>query len=402
MNQLQQLEHIKLSDAFVEIKGMGGVSNKWAETGNCRFIDYMNAYKHLSIDVNDLPFATVKNLRQDTLQCGDVLFTSASEVPEECAIASEIEDEIEDGIFLDDHLFGLRLNSFYKGKVVKGYLKYFFRSDYFRSQIKQTVRGVTRFYIAKSNFMRLQIPLPPLAIQSRIVEILDHFTNLTANLTAELALRRKQFEHFREKLLSLDGVEGVEMKTLGEVCEFVNGFAFKSSLFRQSGSRIIRITNIDGVNINTNDSIYFDCNDYKEDLSKYIIKEGDIAIAMSGATTGKIGRYIDNDYSYINQRVGLFKPKKCLSVSFLYHFLLSKSYDIYLLAGGGAQPNLGSNSLMTKVKIPVPPLAVQQSIVAKLDKFTALIQNIENELALRQKQYEYYREKLLSFPSPSL
>ena len=185
---------------------------------------------------------------------------------------------------------------------------------------------------------------------------------------------------------------GVEWKTLGEVCNFVNGFAFKSSLFRQSGSRIIRITNIDGVNINTVDSIYFDSNDYKEDLSKYIIKQGDIAIAMSGATTGKIGRYIDNDNSYINQRVGLFKPKQNLFNSYLYHFLLSKTNDINILAGGGAQPNLSSNSLMAKVKIPLPPLAIQTRIVEILDHFT----NLTADLNLRRKQFEHYREKLLS------
>ena len=189
---------------------------------------------------------------------------------------------------------------------------------------------------------------------------------------------------------------GVEWKTLGEVCNFVNGFAFKSSLFRQSGSRIIRITNIDGVNINTVDSIYFDSNDYKEDLSKYIIKQGDIAIAMSGATTGKIGRYIDNDNSYINQRVGLFKPKQNLFNSYLYHFLLSKTNDINILAGGGAQPNLSSNSLMAKVKIPLPPLAIQTRIVEILDHFTNLTANLTADLNLRRKQFEHYREKLLS------
>ena len=69
------VEYKTLFEMFDDIKGMGGVSNKWAEEGNCRFIDYMNAYKNMSIDVEDLPFATVKNLNQDTLKKGDILFT---------------------------------------------------------------------------------------------------------------------------------------------------------------------------------------------------------------------------------------------------------------------------------------------------------------------------------------
>ena len=88
--------------------------------------------------------------------------------------------------------------------------------------VSDIVRGVPP-KINQENLKNIQIPIPPLAIQTRIVEILDHFTNLTANLTAELNLRRKQFEHYREKLLSLDGVEGVEWKKLGEVAEIKRG-----------------------------------------------------------------------------------------------------------------------------------------------------------------------------------
>lgn len=69
---------------------MRGVSNKWADNGNCRFIDYLNAYKNIKIDINALPYATVKKLDQTELQQGDILFTSASETPDECAISSVI------------------------------------------------------------------------------------------------------------------------------------------------------------------------------------------------------------------------------------------------------------------------------------------------------------------------
>lgn len=207
---------------------------------------------------------------------------------------------------------------------------------------------------------------------------------------------------FMEQLL--DGVE-VEWKALGEVCDFKNGFAFKSSLFKEAGLPIIRITNVDGKNISLSDLKYFDLSDYKENIASYEISKGDILIAMSGATTGKIGFYAHENPAYLNQRVGKFLPKpKILNNRYLYHYLLSKVEQIYVLAGGGAQPNLSSNALMAKIEIPIPcpdnpekSLAIQAEIVRILDAFTAMTAELTAELKLRQQQYNHYRDQLLSF-----
>ena len=113
-----------------------------------------------------------------------------------------------------------------------------------------------------------------------------------------------------EKLIEELCPQGVEFKALGKVCEFRNGFAFKSSLFRDSGMPIIRITNIDGKNIDLSDVKYFDPSDYKANTKNYKVNKGDILVAMSGATTGKIGFYDYDSTSYLNQRVGKFIPNK--------------------------------------------------------------------------------------------
>lgn len=201
---------------------------------------------------------------------------------------------------------------------------------------------------------------------------------------------------YLEKLL--EGVE-VEWKTLGEVCDFQNGFAFKSKFFKDSGLPIVRITNIDGSNVDLTDVKYFDPNDYSIGRPlNYFIEKGDILIAMSGATTGKIGYYDHNETAYLNQRVGKFIPKTALLNSrYLYHFLLTKADFIYVLAGGGAQPNLSSNSLKEKLQIPIPPLKIQQEIVAILDTFSELTTELTAELTARKKQYAFYREELLTF-----
>lgn len=269
------------------------------------------------------------------------------------------------------------------------------------------------------NLKGLQIPIPcpenskkSLAIQAEIVRILDAFTALTAELTAELTARKKQYNYYRDQLLTFSDDE-VEWKSLGEVCDFKNGFAFKSSLFKESGLPIIRITNVNGKVIDLSDVKYFDAADYRENTKSYEVNYGDILIAMSGATTGKIGFYDHKSPAYLNQRVGKFLPKEgLLNNRYLYHYLLSKVDSIYILAGGGAQPNLSSNALMEKILVPIPypndprkSLAEQARKAAILDKFDAIAHSISEglprEIELRQKQYEYYRDQLLNFPKPA-
>ena len=201
-----------------------------------------------------------------------------------------------------------------------------------------------------------------------------------------------------KKLIDEFCPNGVKSMKLGEVCDFVNGFAFKSSLFREDGEKIIRITNINGRTVDIDDVKYFYKEDYKTDLEQFSIQYGDILIAMSGATTGKIGYYNYNDISYLNQRVGKFKPHNgILSSRYLYHVLLANSGTLYVLAGGGAQPNLSSTKLMETFEIPVPPIVVQEEIAKILDRFAEYAAELQAELQARQEQYEYYRNKLLTF-----
>lgn len=174
---------------------------------------------------------------------------------------------------------------------------------------------------------------------------------------------------------------GVEWKTLGEVCEM------------QRGTSLTKANSIEGEYpvISGGKEPAFYCNQYN--------REGEtITIAGSGAGAGFVQYW--NQKIFVNDAFSM-KGSDNLSVRYLYYCLQNLQEQIYATKKGGGVPHVHISDVKG-FQIPVPPLAVQQSIVAKLDKFTALIQNIENELALRQKQYEYYREKLLSFPSPSL
>ena len=205
-----------------------------------------------------------------------------------------------------------------------------------------------------------------------------------------------------KKLIEQLCPDGVEYKELGKVCRFQNGFSFKSELFKSSGKPILRITNITDGKLSDDSYVYFNLEDYKENLENYKVKKGDVVVAMSGATTGKIGYNHSENIYYLNQRVGLFVPNENLLLKrFLYHWLTTQSQKIYnISSGSGAQPNLSSVKMM-KFDIPVPPIEVQNEIVRILDNFTELEAELEAELEVeleaRKKQYEYYRDKLLFF-----
>ena len=406
------VEYYSLSELFIQFSGMGGVSNKWADSGNCQFIDYMNAYNNISIDVTNLPYATVKNLNQFILRQGDILFTSASETPDECAYSSVIEDEITDGIFMDDHLFGLRIKDEYIKNISPSYLKYAFRSVSFRKQIKKAVRGVTRFYVSKPDFMKLLIPLPPLSIQSEIVHILDSFTLLTAELTAELTARQKQYAFYRDYLLDFSNEDvikkipdidcsNVEYKRLGEVCNVQSGGtpSKKESEYWNGGTIPWLASTVCKNKKSVEEVTNYITEKGLKNSSAKMMKENTTLIALVGATIGKIA-FLPFEAS-INQNVaGLFPiDENIINADYLF-YACSTLYSKFQNLGNGKLA-MANMSFVRNLVIPVPPLSVQENIVKILDRFDKLNNDMSEglpaEIEARKKQYEYYRDTLLSF-----
>ena len=396
----QGVEFKRLGEVFTQFNGMTGVSKKWEESGNCVFIDYLNAYNNIKIDTTKLCNATVKRFNQQVLRKGDVLFTTASEVPDECAISSVIEDDIVDGVFLDDHLFGLRVKEEYNNKIVIGYLKYIFRSTEFRSTIKKVVRGVTRFYISKNDFMNLSIPLPPLAVQQEIVRILDAFTQLEAELEAELKARKQQYAYYRDSLLSFDPDDpNVQWKRLGEVGTFTYGYTAKAQ--EEGDARFIRITDItESGCLNPDNARYITLS---EESKKYLAKKGDLLLARTGATYGKT-LYMQDDIQavYASFLIKIVLDNSLITNRYYWHFSKSTFYwqQAEKLVTKGGQEQFNAN-VVSRILIPLPPLPVQEEIVEKLDKFEALTSDLQSglpaEIEARRKQYEHYRDRLLTF-----
>ena len=239
-------------------------------------------------------------------------------------------------------------------------------------------RGYSRHWsIAKG----LQIPIPSLSEQTRIVGILDTFTSAIDNLKEQIAQRRKQYEYYRDELLDLEGKERVEWKKLGDVANLVRGKVISKDYIRDFGGEFPVYSSQ-----TANDGVLGKINSYMFD--------GDyLTWTTDGAYAGTIFRR-KGKFSITNV-CGLIDIS-CSNIQqdFLY-FWLSKTAKDYVLEGMG-NPKLMSNVAST-IKIPIPPLQEQQRIVSILDTFEASIKNLEAQLKEREKQYEYYRNQLLTF-----
>lgn len=247
------------------------------------------------------------------------------------------------------------------------------------------------------DFRAIPVPLPPFPIQQKIVRILDTFTNLTAELTAELTARRKQYEYYRDELLTFG--EDVPKVSLSELARFTYGFTDKA---KETGdTRFIRITDIDdNGNLRRSDAKYITLT---EESRKYLLKKGDILLARTGATYGKT-LYIPDDTPavFASFLIKIELDNSRILNRYYWHFAKSTQYwtqaEKYVSKAGQQQFN---SKAVGRVLVPIPPLGVQQKIVDILDKFDKLCADIGDglpaEIEARQRQYEYYRGQLLKF-----
>lgn len=248
-----------------------------------------------------------------------------------------------------------------------------------------------------SVYSKIEIPLPPLAVQKEIVEILDTFTGMIDNLQKELEQRQKQFEHYRDQMLTFKEGE-VQMKPIKEIFETRNGYtpSTKNQDFWEGG--YIPWFKMD--DIRDNGHILTDSHLHINPIAvkgKGLFKANSIIVATS-ATIGEHALVKVEHLS--NQRFTNLYPKKdwvnMINMKYMYYYMyfVDQWCKEHVLQGGFASVDMGG---FYKLEIPIPSLEKQQEIVGKLDTFEALISNIKQEIELRQKQYEYYREKLLAF-----
>ena len=252
----------------------------------------------------------------------------------------------------------------------------------------------------------LQIPLPPLEIQQEIVGILNSFTELEAELEAELTKRKQQYEYYRDHLLSFENIAGeggqVEWLTLGDVCKLVTGATPSRTNHSYWDGGTIPWMNSGEVNLRrvfkTEEKITEDGYNH---ASTTIVPKHSIVMALAGQgkTRGRVA--ITEIELCTNQSLCSIICGEKINYKYLFHYLDSKYENLRSISNGDGTRGGLSLRILSPYKIPVPTLDVQEKIVYVLDNFDAVCNDLNiglpAEIEARQKQYEYYRDRLLSF-----
>ena len=287
---------------------------------------------------------------------------------------------IDSKFYLNDKCFSIvQTVEFYK-KIMSKFLFYFLKTIEPEITNLQSEGGVPT--INTSKLSKLVIPIPPLEVQEGIVNILDTFTKLGAELEVELRARHKQYEYYRGELLTFN--EEVQWKTVKEIADVYTGGEPPVNCIKGSIPIEEKTYPIYGNGV----EVYGFADSYRIDRDA-------VTISSIGANTGSI--YFRKAFFTPIIRLKVLIPKdQSIMVRFLFHFLSS----IKIGSKKSSVPNMNANEVKS-IKIPLPPLIEQKRIVTILDKFDALVNDISiglpAEIDARKKQYEYYRDKLLTF-----
>ncbi len=415
MSELSYLEKL-LDGVEVEWKTLEDITLR---TSNIKWREVIRSYRY--IDLTSVDIATKKitetteitknnapSRAQKLVDENDVIFATTRPTQQRfCLIDSEYAGEVAST--------GYCILRAKQDQVLPKWILHWISTSDFKKHVEENQSGSAYPAISDSKVKECLIPIPcpdnpekSLAIQSEIVRILDKFTALTAELTAELNMRKKQYNYYRDQLLSFKEGE-VEWKTLGEIGNFTYGYAAKA--MDSGDARFVRITDInkDG-KLSKENPMYVELNEENE---KYTLDKNDLLMARTGATFGKT-MIFEEDYPavYAGFLIKLNLNETIINAKYYWHFAQSDFFweQANKLVSGGGQPQFNANALK-QVRVPIPypshpqkSLDEQGRIVDILDKFDAIAASITEglprEIELRQKQYEYYRDLLFSFPKP--
>lgn len=261
----------------------------------------------------------------------------------------------------------------------------------------------------KSQLVSLCVPVPPLEVQREIVRVLNKFTELEAGLEAELEARRGQLAYYKHLLLEENpGIGGWGSVSLGDVSEIFVGFPFKSAQFSQSpsGVRLVRGDNVGQGSLKRSDFKRWE-RSASDGLGRYELREGDVVLAMdrpwvpAGLKWARIEA--DEVPSLLVQRVARLRGiPGVVDQGFLGWVISSSRFTEHVLSSqtGNTVPHISGSSI-ARFTFSLPPLAEQERIASTISTFDALVNDlnlgIPAELHARRKQYQYYRDRLLTF-----
>lgn len=391
--------------------GLTGKSKSDFEDGNTSYISYKNIFNNIEVNFNKLERVKIADSEnQHEVKYGDILFTGSSETAHEAGMSSAVTTNFGENVYLNSFSFGLRFNE--DIELLPEFSKYLFRCHFMRLEISKTASGVTRFNISKARFKKILIPNPPISVQKKIVRILDTFTELTtelkAELTAELTARKQQYSYYREQLLSFDKKE-VQHLPMGDenIGKFIRGGGLQKKDFTETGVGCIHYGQIytyyGTYTVKTKSFV-------SEEFAKKarMAKHGDLVIA----TTSENDEDVCKAVAWLGDEEIAVSSDACfyshnLNPKYVAYFFQTEQFQKQKRSFiTGTKVRRVNADGLAKIKIPVPSKEEQERIAIILDKFETLTisisKDLPKEIELIQKQYEYYRDLLLTFPKNNL
>lgn len=269
----------------------------------------------------------------------------------------------------------------YRHNLDPRFVAYFFASERFQEQKARHLTGTKVRRVSGDALAKIRIPVPPFEVQREIVRVLDQFTQLGAELEAELEARQQQYNHYRNALLDLADPSVLRVP-LGEIA--VVG----------TGSHDTKDAIVSG------EYIFYARGREPLRLNSYDFDERAVITAGDGVGVGKVFHFADGKYA-LHQRAYRIVPGPRINPRFLYHFLVSNFAKYLERTSVHASVTSLRRPMFLNYPVPVPPVEEQERIVEILDRFETLTRDLSfglpAELAARRKQYEYYRDKLLTF-----
>lgn len=286
-------------------------------------------------------------------------------------------------------VLAIRITEAYRPELMPEFLYRLLASDVFFAYNMQHAKGAKMPRGSKEAILKYRIPVPPLVVQREIVKVLDTFTQLEAELEAELEARRRQYQYYREALLTFgertdadaSKQASIRWATLGEIATFCRGTA------------ITEKDTMDGeIPVVANGPVPTYFHGRSNRIGETIV------VARSGAYAGYVSFWNQpiflTDAFSVHPNTDLLKPK------FVYYFLRHKQDELHSMKKGSGVPHVRVKEVESFLA-PVPPLEEQERIVAILDKFDALVNDISfglpAEIKARRQQYAHYRDRLLTF-----
>lgn len=307
---------------------------------------------------------------------GDLVIATTSENDEDVCKAVAWLGEGEIAVSGDAFVYSHQLDPLYAA--------YFFQTEAFQAQKRRFISGTKVKRVSGSDLARIKIPVPPMEVQREIASILDKMESLKAELEAELEYRSRQYAFYRDQLLDFRERAGVRWVPMGEALAMRAGQHLPASQILAAETEGWHVPVFGGNGLRG----------YGASASH---SGPHILVGRQGALCGNVRR-VDGDF-YATEHAVVGKTGSDLDTNFAYHLLTQMDLNQY--KSSGAQPGLAV-SVLANIKVPIPALDVQVRIASLLDRFDALVNDLSiglpAEIAARQKQYEYYRDKLLTFP----